>query len=56
MSEDIAEKDTERKEMCKKVDEIHKLFKGARQNLDVIITILDEILLQEDKYPIDDAA
>lgn len=48
MSEHIAEKDMEREEMRKKVDEIHKLFEGAKQNLDAIITILDEILTDEE--------
>lgn len=47
MSEHIAEKDTEREEMRKKVDEMHKLFESTKQNLDAIITMLDEILAQE---------
>lgn len=55
MSEYIAEKDTEYDEMCKKVAEMHKLFEGAKQNLDAIITILDEILLQEDVYTYGDS-
>lgn len=48
MSEYIAKKDPEREEMRKKVDEMHKLFEGAKQNLDAIITMLDEILTQEE--------
>lgn len=37
-------------EMRKRMDEMHKLFEGARKNIDAIITLLDEILLQENKY------
>ena len=55
MSEYIAGKDTEREEMRKKVDEMHKLFESAKQNLDAIITMLDEILLQEDVYSYGDS-
>lgn len=48
MPEHIAEKDTEREEMRKKVDEMYKLFESTKQNLDAIITMLDEILAQEE--------
>lgn len=48
MPEHIAKKDTEREEMRKKVDKVHKLFEVAKQNLDTIIAMLDEILTQED--------
>ena len=48
MSEYSAEKDTEREELRKKVDEVHKLFEGTRQNLEAIITMLDEILAQDE--------
>lgn len=50
MFEYIAEKDTEHEQMRKSVDAMHKLFDSAKRNLDAIITMLDEILLQEDLY------
>lgn len=48
MSEYFTEKDMGREEMGKKVDEMHKLFANAKQNLQAIITMLDEILEQEE--------
>ena len=50
MSEYIAEKDTKREKIRKKVDEMHKLFEGARRNIDAIITMPGEILVREDDY------
>ena len=48
MYEHIAKKDPEREEMRKKVDEIHKLFESAQKSIDAIVTMLDEILAQEE--------
>lgn len=48
MSEYIVEKDTKHEDRRKKVDEMHKLFEGARQSLESIISMLDEILMQEE--------
>ena len=48
MSEYIVEKDTKHEDTRKKVDEMHKLFEGARQSLESIISMLDEILIQEE--------
>ena len=36
--------------MRKKVEEMYKLFESAKQNLDAVITMLDEIPLQKDVY------
>lgn len=32
------------------MDEMHKMFTGAKQNLDAIITMLDETLTQEEDF------
>lgn len=48
MSEYIAEKDTEHEEMRQKIDKMHKLFESAKKNIDVIVTILEEILSREE--------
>lgn len=48
MSEYIAEKVTECGEQRKKVAEMHNLFESAKQSLNNIITMLDEILIQEE--------
>lgn len=48
MSEYIVEKDTKHEDRSKKVEEMHKLFESAKQSLDAIISMLDEILTKEE--------
>lgn len=48
MSEYIEEKDTEHEEVCQKIEKMHKLFESAKKNIDAIVTILEEILSQEE--------
>lgn len=54
MSNHIEDKDTEHfpstEEMRKRMDEMDKMFAGAKQNLDAIITMLDETLTQEEDF------
>lgn len=40
----------EKEEMQERMDEIHKLFDGIKQNIDAIISMIDDTLAQEDEY------
>lgn len=42
------------KEIDQKMEEMHKLFEGIRENIDAIITMPNEIPLDEEEHLSDD--